>query len=130
FAPLPLIIYVRRYTGLLSEVRDDVDRHILGTCREAPLVLENFQQHGKTESGRPGLVTEQGALVRRERPMLGQFVWVPLRLHETLVSVGRVRHGSPSPDGAGSGPLVTVTVAPQDTYRSTSRTAQNEDTAQ
>jgi hypothetical protein len=58
FAPLPIIIGVRRYTGLLGEVRDDVDSHVLGARREAPLVLEDFQQHGKTESGRPGLVAE------------------------------------------------------------------------
>jgi hypothetical protein len=58
FTPLPIIIGVRRYTGLLGEVRNDVDSHVLGARREAPLVLEDFQQHGNTESGRPGLVAE------------------------------------------------------------------------
>ena len=36
--------------------------------------------------------------------MLGQFVWVPFRRHETLASVGSMRHGGPSPGGGnGSG---------------------------
>src|SRR5262249_56268175 len=110
-APLPLIVRVRRYTGLLGEIRNDGDSDVLPARWEAPLVLEDFQQHGKTEPGGAGLVPEQGALVRGERPVLGQFVRVPLRLHATLASGGSTLHGGPSPGGGMGRTLFTSTVA-------------------
>jgi hypothetical protein len=49
---------------------------------EAPIALEGFQQHGETEPGGAHLVAEQCALVQGECPVLGEFIRVPVLLHD------------------------------------------------
>jgi len=66
--------------------------HLLPRSREAPVLPEDLEQHGKAQSGRAGLVGHQLQLVRPKRPLLSQFILVPLPLHQAapLIRVGRV----------------------------------------
>src|SRR6516164_9646140 len=80
-APLPLGVRLGRHACLTGEMRNDAAGNALAAIREAPIELEGFEQNGETEPSGTRLVGEQFAFVRGKRPVLGEFVGVPILLH-------------------------------------------------
>jgi hypothetical protein len=63
-------------------VGDKADGHALATLWEAPIALEDLQEHGETEADGARLVAEPCALVQGECPVLGEFIRGPALLHD------------------------------------------------
>lgn len=76
----PLLFGVRflRRAGLSCEMCHDASGNVFAAIRKAPIELESFKQDGETEAGGAGLVADQFALFGGERPMLNEFVRVPV----------------------------------------------------
>jgi pimeloyl-ACP methyl ester carboxylesterase len=69
------------HAGLASEMHDDATGNVLAAVRKAPIELEGFEQNGETEPSGTRLVGEQFTLVGSQRPVLGEFIRVPVLLH-------------------------------------------------
>ena len=74
FAPIHFPISGRRNVYLPGNKSDTGCRYILTLPREAPVKAKGLEQHSKSESGRAGLVSQQGALAFAKGPMLGELV--------------------------------------------------------
>jgi hypothetical protein len=80
-APLPFGVRSRRHASLAGEVGHDAVGNVLTAIRKAPIELESFEQDGETEPGGACLIGKEIILVCGQRPMLGEFVRVPVLLH-------------------------------------------------
>lgn len=79
--PIDLRINLGQYCSLVGEVRDDAGGYLFVGGRKASLVLEGLEQQGKAEPGGTPLVGQEVMFVGRERPVLGEFIRVPVLLH-------------------------------------------------
>jgi hypothetical protein len=68
-------------------MRDDDGRDLPFMLGKAAGIVEGFQQEGKAEPGRPGLVRQQRQVIGQERPMLGELVGGPTALHPARLRV-------------------------------------------
>jgi hypothetical protein len=66
----------------------------LTALREPPAKLESFEQDGEAEPGRACLVAEQCTHLVGKRPVLGEFVRVPILFHGPAPRTPMVRRGS------------------------------------
>ena len=57
---------------------------------ETPVHLEGFQQDGEAQTSRPGLVAQQFALLCGYRPVLCEFVGMPVLLHAATPEHGKL----------------------------------------
>ena len=91
-APVVPQVLLGRHAHLLGEMDDHRAGDLLPRPREAPVPPEHFEQHGEAQPCRACLVGQQRQLIRRQRPLLNQFILVPLPLHRgtPLTRVGRV----------------------------------------
>jgi hypothetical protein len=78
------------YIHLLSQVHDDGYGHGVTPHREASLILKGFEQDGEGEPGGASLMAEQETLLVRKRPMLDEFVRMPVLLYRAFSSTGVV----------------------------------------
>lgn len=81
-APIPIEIHLRRDADLVGQMHHNTASHIRAPLRETPLELEGFKQHSSAQlSGTRRVAAKKFPLLRRERPILGQFVGVPRPVH-------------------------------------------------
>lgn len=79
--PLSVGVHSWRYADLAREMDNDTPGNVFPAAREAPIKFKSFEQNGETEASGPHLVAEEFVLIRRERPVMGKFVRVPVLLH-------------------------------------------------
>jgi hypothetical protein len=61
-------------------MHDDAAGNFLAAIGEASIELEGFEQNGETEPGGARFVAEQFTLLGSQRPVLGEFIRVPVLL--------------------------------------------------
>ncbi len=90
------------HADLLGDVANRLWRNFFGIPRKPGLDLEELQQQGEPEPGRPGLVAYQPSVVTDQRPRFHQLIRSPLALHtRTLSSADHTQPGPPLLCGSG-----------------------------
>jgi hypothetical protein len=86
-APFLLEVCLRRYSGLAGEMGDYFGYNVFAVLWKAPLELKSLEQNGEAEPRSASFIAQHGALLSGERPVLGEFVRMPVLLHriQTLV---------------------------------------------
>src|ERR1700678_1749089 len=94
-APFLFEVCLRWHTGLVGQIENDRGYNFLAPLWKVPFELKRLEQYGEAEPGRAGFIAQQGALLAGERPVLGEFIWMPILLHrlQTLLARSQERQG-------------------------------------
>lgn len=83
--PLAALLVPLQHQLAPARSHDATDGHdfLVLAGRKSAFVAEEREQRRELEAGRAGLVGEQGAIIRFQRPLGRQFIVFPQALHRT-----------------------------------------------